>query len=150
MAFPGEDGVDASFHTKEWLDARFSAAAVKRETFEEYRERKDREDAVEQAEADKLADAEGAVNAGADCIMVMSTTVNTRRFHWPQRRVVCAAKYREQMAKERKRRFASVDEAGIQKKESKHKSKSKKDKKDKKHKSSKHKSRHRSRERSPT
>eukprot|EP00892_Ulva_mutabilis_P009584 jgi/Ulvmu1/6999/UM033_0057.1 len=113
----GEDGVDASFHTKEWLEARFSAAAVKRETFEEYRERKDREDAQEQAQAQKLEDAE--------------------------------AKYREQMAKERKRRFASVDDAGVQKKESKHKSKSKKDKKDKKHKSSKDKSKKRHRDRSP-
>ena len=56
----GGDGVDASFHTKEWLDARFSAAAVKRETFAEYRQRRDKEDAEEQAQAQKLEDAEGA------------------------------------------------------------------------------------------
>lgn len=44
---------------------------MKRETFEEYRERKEREDAAEQAEEQKLEDAEGMCRQA----LIMSTAV---------------------------------------------------------------------------
>jgi hypothetical protein len=54
-----EDGYDASFHTKAWMEARFAASQGPKETFEEYRVRKAKEDAEEQAKERELEDADG-------------------------------------------------------------------------------------------
>lgn len=81
-----EDGYDASFHTKAWMDARFAASEGPKETFEEYRVRKEKEDAQEQEKERDLEDAEGAVRAMCPFAVaygrLMYPTV-------PQKRICC-------------------------------------------------------------
>jgi hypothetical protein len=65
-----EDGYDASFHTKAWMEARFAASQEPKETFEEYRVRKAKEDAEEQAKERELEDAEGVETPAAACTAI--------------------------------------------------------------------------------
>ena len=54
------EGYDASFHTKAWLDARFAEDNEPKESYEEYRVRKAKEDAKAQEKELALEEAEGA------------------------------------------------------------------------------------------
>lgn len=60
-----EEGYDASFHTKAWHEARYATFDGPKETFEEYRVRKAKEDAQEQEKERELEDAEGMIPATA-------------------------------------------------------------------------------------
>lgn len=54
------DGVDASFHTKAWHQARLATNEIRRETFEEFKARRAAEESEIHSLAEAVDDAESA------------------------------------------------------------------------------------------